>query len=318
LSGLAAHTPPAGELPAHRFGPAAVGLSLLTALLWGGTAVGSRIALDTLPPIAVGGARFALAALFMIAWCRWERAPLTLRAGQWGPSFWSGLLLFLQIATFNWGQARSTASHSTLFINTYIFWVAAVEHYVTRTYRLNLRQILGLFVAAAGVVLLVATSAAPSTGTTSTQGRDVATLAGDLLLLLSALLLAIKVIYTKHAVRTVPPGTLTLWHDVIGVALFIGWSAAFEHADWRRVDAATVWALLFVGVVVSGFCFAAQAWLLQKHSASLVSVFSFATPVFGVLLAVLLRGDVLSPWLLTAGVSVAVGILLVTLRGPGA
>jgi drug/metabolite transporter (DMT)-like permease len=146
----------------------------------------------------------------------------------------------------------------------------------------------------------------------------VATLAGDLLLLLSALLLAIKVIYTKHAVRTVPPGTLTLWHDVIGVALFIGWSAAFEHADWRRVDAATVWALLFVGVVVSGFCFAAQAWLLQKHSASLVSVFSFATPVFGVLLAVLLRGDVLSPWLLTAGVSVAVGILLVTLRGPGA
>ena len=304
--------------PPPHFGAGAVGLSLLTALLWGGTAVGSRIALDTLPPIAVGGARFALAALFMIAWCRWERAPLTLQSGQWGPSFWSGLLLFLQIATFNWGQARSTASHSTLFINTYIFWVAAVEHYVTRTYRLDLRQILGLFVAAAGVVLLVATSAAPSTAATRAAGRDVATLTGDLLLLLSALLLAIKVIYTKHAVRTVPPGTLTLWHDVIGVALFVAWSAAFEQTDWRRVDAATVWSLLFLGVAVSGFCFAAQAWLLQKHSASLVSVFSFATPVFGVLLAVLLRGDVLSPWLLAAGVSVAVGILLVTLRGPGA
>ena len=29
--------------PAHHFGPAAVGLSLLTAALWGGTAVGSRL-----------------------------------------------------------------------------------------------------------------------------------------------------------------------------------------------------------------------------------------------------------------------------------
>ena len=35
----------------HRFGPAAVGLSLLTAALWGGTAVGSRFALDALPPV---------------------------------------------------------------------------------------------------------------------------------------------------------------------------------------------------------------------------------------------------------------------------
>jgi drug/metabolite transporter (DMT)-like permease len=46
-------------------------------------------------------------------------------------------------------------------------------------------------------------------------------------------------------------------------------------------------------------------------------VFSFATPVFGVWLAVLLRGDVLSPWLLAAGGGVAAGILLVTVRGPG-
>lgn len=315
MSAFAAQTPP-GELPAHRFGPAAIGLSLLTALLWGGTAVGSRIALDTLPPIVVGGVRFALAAVFMIAWCRWERAPLTLRAGQWGPSFWSGLLLFLQIATFNWGQAGSTASHSTLIINTYIFWVAAIEHYVTRTYRLNPRQIAGLFVAAAGVVLLVVKSAAPGSQAAA-GGRDVATLAGDAWLLLSAVLLAVKVIYTKHAVRTVPPGTLTLWHDVIGVMMFAAWSAAFERIDVARVDAATVWSLLFLGVVVSGFCFAAQAWLLQKHSASLVSVFSFATPVFGVLLAVLLRGDELSPWLLAAGACVAVGILLVTTRATG-
>jgi len=304
----AAHSPGA---PVHHFGPAAVGLSLLTAALWGGTAVGSAFALDALPPIAVGGIRFSLAAVFMIGWCRWERSPLTLNPGQWSPSMISGVLLFFQIATFNWGQARTTSSHTSLFINTYIFWVAAYEHFITRSFRMNWRQLTGLLVAAAGVALLVlSTASSPK----AHRGMDAPTLTGDAIMLLSGFILGVKVIQTKHAVRTVPPGTLTLWHDLIGVALFAVYSAAFEQIDVSRINTETIWSLLFVGLVVSGFCFAGQAWLLQRYNASIVSVFSFATPVFGVALAVMFRGDEVSPWLLVAGVCVAVGIVLVTVR----
>ncbi|MBL8851929.1 MAG: DMT family transporter [Planctomycetaceae bacterium] len=316
MTGEDAHPPPvAGRSGAahHRFGAAAVSLSLITAALWGGTAVGSAFALDALPPIAVGGIRFALAALFMIGWCRWERSPLLLKPQQWSPSVISGVLLFFQIATFNWGQARTTSSHTSLFINTYIFWVAAYEHFITRQFRMNWRQLAGLMIAAGGVLLLVASTAAPAK---RTSGMDEPTLLGDAIMLLSGFILGVKVIQTKHAVRTVPPGTLTLWHDLIGVALFALYSAVFETIDPSRITPATVWSLLFVGLAVSGFCFAGQAWLLQRHSASLVSVFSFATPVFGVALAVLLRGDALSPWLLFAGACVAIGIVLVTVRSP--
>lgn len=307
----AERSPPA---VAHQFGAAAAGLSLLTAALWGGTAVGSAFALDALPPIAVGGVRFALAAVFMLAWCRWERAPLGLKPHQWRPALVAGLLLFVQIGTFNWGQSRTSASHGTLYINTFIFWVAAYEHFVTRQFRMSVRQFAGLVIAAAGVVLLVLKTASPGDAARS-RGMDEPTLAGDALMLLSGFILAVKVIQTKHAVRTVPPGTLTLWHDLIGVALFAAWSVAFEQVDPARIKAATVWSLLFIGLAVSGFCFAGQAWLLQRYSASLVSVFSFATPVFGVALAVLLRGDAISPWLIASGACVAAGIVLVTLRG---
>lgn len=299
----------------HHFGAAAVGLSLLTAALWGGTSVASAFAIDALPPVAVGCIRFGLAALFMLGWCRWEGSPLGLKVHQWRPSIISGVLLFVQISTFNWGQARTTSSHATLYINTYIFWVAAIEHFVTQQYRLNWRQFGGLVVAAAGVVMLVVKTARP--GAAAPSGLDQATLLGDGLMLLSAFVLAVKVIQTKHAVRTVPPGTLTFWHDVIGVALFAAYSAAFEQIHPERIGATAVWALLFVGICVSGFCFAGQAWLLQRYSASIVSVFSFATPVFGVALAVLLRGDALSPWLLAAGACVASGIVLVTLSNRG-
>lgn len=301
----------------QRLGAGAVSLTLLTAVLWSGTAVGNRFAVDTVPPIAVGGVRFGLAAVFMLAWCRIERAPLRPAAGQWRPSFIAGLLLFLQISTFNVGIEYSTASHGTLFINTFVFWVAGIEHFVTRDHRLNLRQLAGLLVAASGVVLLVLDQPGDVGGPAHGAHQDRATLPGDLLLLTSAFLLAVKIVYTKRAVQRVPPGTLTLWHDLFGVGLFAAASLLFERFDPAAATPHAIVALLYLGVVISGFCFAAQAWLLKRHSASLIAVFSFVTPVCGVALAVLLRGDALSPWLLIAGGCVACGIVLVTLPTHG-
>lgn len=317
--------------------------SLLLALLWAGTTVTAREAVDRVPPLAVGGIRFGLAAVFMLAWCRWEGVSIGIRRTDWRPAIVMGVLLFLQIATFNWGVAWSNSSHATLLVNTYIFWVAAAEHFLTRTIRLTALQAIGLLIAAAGASLLfldepaappaeaaVATGSTPSPdGAVSSplpfertglprslrrEGvRDEASLPGDLLLALSAVLLAIKVLYTQHAVRSVPPGTLILWHDVIGTALFFVTSYAWERESWHPDPWTTpiVLALLYNGLVVSGFCFAAHAWLLRRYSASSVSIYSFATPVFGVVLAVLLRGDPVSQWLILSGVLVAAGIALV-------
>ncbi|REJ79804.1 MAG: DMT family transporter [Planctomycetota bacterium] len=299
----AAHVQPLGPLSAF--------LAILTAMLWGGTAVGSRIAVDAVPPLALGGLRFAMAALFMLVWCRMERSPLGISRPQWRPVLICGLLLFVQIGTFNLGTEHSTASHATLFINTFIFWVAAIEHFITHDHRLNARQLAGLIVAAAGVVILVVQAA--GIHETPESQTDSATLFGDALLLTSALLLAIKIVYTKRAVRTVTPGTLIFWHDVVGVVLFSVASAVWEDVGSIALTTETALALLYIGVVISGFCFAAQAWLLKRHSASAISVFSFSTPVFGVAAAVIFRGDVLSPWLFASGLCVAAGIALVTI-----
>jgi drug/metabolite transporter (DMT)-like permease len=288
---------------------------LLLALLWGGTAVTARDAVDLVPPLAVGAIRFGLAAVFMLGWCRWEGVSIGLRRDQFWPSLMMGVLLFLQIATFNWGVAWSNASHASLLVNTYIFWVAGWEHFVSQAMRLNRRQGLGLVIAAVGASLLLmeAPAAAPSRVTQPAVNgpRDAVTLAGDLMLALSAVILAIKVLYTKHAVRLVPSGTLILWHDVIGTAIFIVLSAGIETWPTTGWTPRIVLSLLYNGLVVSGFCFAGHAWMLRRHSAASVSVFSFATPVFGILLAVLLRGDLLSGWLLVSGILVAIGILLV-------
>jgi drug/metabolite transporter (DMT)-like permease len=225
-----------------------------------------------------------------------------------------GCLLFLQIGLFTQGVFWSNASHGTIFINTFIFWIVAIEHWFMHASQLKLRTILGLVMAALSVVIVLATTGQLD----KSQFLESASIEGDALLLTSALILAIKILFTKHAVKTVAPDAFIFWHDVFGVALFFTYAFIVEEfnpkimtdlQNSQVVDA--WWGLLYQGLAVAGLCFAIQARLLKKHLASSIAVFSFSTPLFGILFAVAFRGDRLSPWLFLAGAFVAAGILLV-------
>ena len=211
-----------------------VALCMLTSALWGGTPVAISYTVETLPPVATAGIRFALGALFMIFWCRVEGTELRLRAGQLRPTLAAGAFLFVQVSLFTVGVAWSNSSHGSMLINTFVFWVAAIEHFVTRTSRLSSRKLTGLILASAGVFFLLSHQARPSTS------GDQASLAGDALLLISAALLSVKVIYIKRCLKTVEAGKLIFWHDVFGVLMFAGYSACFELVDWNAIDRAAI------------------------------------------------------------------------------
>lgn len=293
-------------------------VATFTSACWGGTPVAIHYSADTLPPVMIAGIRFALAALFMLVWCRWEGAGIAVRAGQWRPILVAGGMLFFQIWSFNVGVAATNSSHGSLFINTFIFWVGPIEHFITRAERLTRRKWCGLILAGiAGMsVLLVDVAKPQATGGTETvvqaAAQDEATLFGDLILVLSGLILAVKIIYTKHAVRTVEPGKLMFWHDVVGTVMFFIYSCAFETTRDGAFTTPVVLGLLYQGLIVAGLCFAIQAVQLKHHSASQIAVFSASTPLFGIAFGALFRGDVVSPWLVASTLGVAWGIWLVT------
>ena len=291
-------------------------LVLLTAALWGATPVAVSFSLDSLPPIAVSGLRFSLATLFMLAWCYFEGCGIRLRGWrQWKCSLICGLLLFVQIALFTIGVELSNSSHTTLLINTYVLWVVAFEHLVTRVHRLNGRKMLGLVVAIVGasLVTLLPMGSVPE----ATNPADRATLTGDLFLLASALVLAVKIMYVQASLKVIEPGKLIFWHDLIAVVLFFLASLSFEEVDPEGFTRPAVLGLLYQGILVAGFCFAVQAHLLKKHVASQISIFSFSTPLFGLTAAMLIRSDVYSPWLLASAGLVALGIWLVQRKEGG-
>ena len=292
----------------------AASLSLMTAALWGGIVVAVKYSEDTLAPIAVAGIRFALAAVFMWLWCRLRHLPLRLTAKEARVSAIVALLLLVQILLFNFAVHHSNTSHAALMISTYVGWVALIEHFITKADYLTPRKLSGISLAAFGVALTVFQMRNGDSASSVTPGTDSPTMIGDILMLLSAFALGIKIVFTKYAVARVEPNKLIFWHHLFGSGLFVICSLLVEGVPTTNVAIWTtpvILALLYQGLIVGGICFAVQATLLHRHTATAISVFGFATPLFGVMFALMFRGDPYSHWLLLAGLCVAVGIYLV-------
>ena len=292
--------------PAHDLQPigwSAASLALLTAALWGGTSVAVRYASETLPPLAISGLRFSLAIPFMVAWMAAGGESLRLVRSQFGSCLIAGVLLFLQIGTFTAGVAYSNAMHASLLINLYPCFAYLIDVWLLSNSRASLRTTIGMAAALCGAVFVVFAQEAAA---------EPPSLAGDALLLLSAAIMGVKVVFVKRAVRTVSPGSLMLWHNVVGTLLFAVSSWAFETVAWSDFTTAAVLSLLYQGLAVAGLCYAIQAHLLRRHSATQISAFAFATPLFGVLLAVLLRGESLTLQTLLASAAIAAGVYLIS------
>ena len=252
----------------------------------------------------------------MLIWCQARGVSLKLSRHGWNVAWWMGFLLFVQIGLFHWGIQQTSASHATVLINTFVFWIAGIEHFVLRSQRLDSSRLMGLACAAIGSLIIIVASSPES----QDAARDPVTLTGDLFLLASSLVLAVKVIYTKHAVMKAEPTAVMFWHDLIGAVLFFVCSPLVENVHLPSLleaagNPVTVAALFYQGVVVGGFCFGVQAVLLTRYTAAQVAIYSVATPLFGICFAHFFRGDPLSPWLILSGVSVATGIAIINRAG---
>lgn len=298
----------------------AVGLVVLTAACWGGNPVAAKYSLFSeetnfgLPPLTVSGIRFAMATVFMVVWCLLVKAPIGISRKQYLPCFIAGTLLFAQIATFTIGVHRSNSTHTTILINTFIIWVLVFEHFYTGNHRITRIQLFGCALAGTSALVTLIMKSNDS----ETPATDQASVTGDVIIIISALILAIKILYIKASLTKIHAGTIILWHDLIGVLWFIPTALIFEweQIGIQYITSAVVGGLIYQGIMVGGLCFAIQTMLLQKYSATRISVFSFLTPLFGISAAAIFRDDPLSPWIFVSLILVASGIYLVNREQP--
>ena len=268
-------------------------------VLWGGNAVAVKFAIPDLPPVGCAAIRFALALPILGLVC-WRIGPRpTVPRPLWGLLGLHALLTAAQIGTYNWGTSHSLAGRSTVFINVHPLVVAPLA-WLCLGERLGGRGLLGLGSAVAGIGLLLWEPFRLGGG-----------LAGDLVVLGSGILFAIQTIAQKLTFPLIPPTTLLLGQTTLAIPLTLLYSGLAEGFDAYHFTKTATRGVLYQGLVVSGICFTLWLLLLRRYPAGRLATIAFLTPLFGVALGHITRGEPLTLPLLGGGVLVGLGIYLV-------
>ncbi len=284
-------------------------------ILWGSTYLAIRVAIDSLPPLLMAGARFLLAGGLLYAFMRLRGEPAPERR-HWRSAALVGMALLL----FGNGgvvMAERTVPSgvAALLVAMLPMWMVLLEWLRRGGNRPTLRTAIGLVIGFAGVVLLI--------GPSGLAGGDPVDPLGAGLLMMGSVAWAAGSIYSRGAPLPKSPFLATGMEMVCGGAWLL--LAGTLRGEWRTVDPSaftTESVLAFVHLVVFGSLvgFTAYIWLLGVSSPARVSTYAYVNPVVAVFLGWAVLGEPVTARVLGAAAVIVAAVAVITMgkRAPSA
>jgi drug/metabolite transporter (DMT)-like permease len=281
----------------------AVALAVVLCLSWGFNQVAVKLALPEIPPLIQAAFRSTFGALVVIAWARLRGVKLMEADGTLVPGLAAGMLFGLEFLLIYRGLVWTSASRASLFLYTAPFFVVIGARWLLPGDRFDRWQWLGLVLSFAGIVVAFGVPAPDS---------DMRALLGDLMLVGAGAAWAATTLVVKASPLVRAPFEKTLLYQLIVSAPVL---ALCAHALGERVDAApsalAMGSLVWQTFWIASFTFLAWFALIQRYSASRLSVFTFLTPLFGVAAGHIVLGEPITPAFAVAVVLVIAGLVLV-------
>jgi drug/metabolite transporter (DMT)-like permease len=282
-------------------------LILSVVFIWGINFSVLTVVLESMTPLAFNGLRFSLATLVMLLILAWRGESFRAARRDIVPIFLLGLVGHtLYQVFFITGMARTTPANASLLMATAPIFVViygallGIEQVSRRTWA-------GVLLSFLGLLLLIGGGGGVS--------LDQATLLGDLLVLVAAMLWAAYTTGSKPLLARYTPLKLTTLSMVAGtLPLLVICIPQLQAQDWSAVSRGA-WAGLFYSAIFS-VVYAYLAWYtsVQRVGNARTAVYSNLTPVVAILVAWIALGQALAP-IQVAGALVVLSGVMLTRRG---
>jgi drug/metabolite transporter (DMT)-like permease len=281
-------------------------VSLAVMVVWGATPVLTRIATDDLEPLWVAVLRTVLAGIVAVPLVATTalRPPSSSRARLLlGVSSAAGFVVFPVIFTI--GQERTSAMHGVGILAALPVFTGLYGMLVARR-RPGTWWLAGCALALAGEAVIVAVR---------TGGGGTATLAGDVLVLASALVVSGGYVAGAMLVpRGFSSAATTYWGVMLGaLALTPVAVALLAVAGPPRAGAGSWAAVLFLAVATSIVGYVGWYWALAHGGIARIAPLQFLQPLSGLVLAALVLDERLT-WPLAVGASAVIAGVAVARR----
>ena len=222
------------------------------------------------------------------------------------PLFLVSALFALEFLFIAEGLRYTTASHMTVFLYTAPLFAAIGLHATLPGERLTALQWAGIGCAFAGIV--VAFLGRDGGATASAPNMPL----GDLLGLLAGAAWGATTVLIRKTRIAALPATQTLLYQLLGAALLMFVEAAASGQMRFRPTSFAFASIAFQAVVVTFASYLTWFWLLRQYLASRLGVYSFLTPLFGIVFGAWLLAEPVDPGFLSGATMVIVGILVVS------
>jgi len=279
-------------------------------LIWGSTYLGIRIAIETMPPLLMAGARHLTAGIVMFAVCR------AMGMSMPTPRHWvsalaiGGLMLLGGNGAVSWSEQLVPSGLAALVIATVPLWIALLEWRI-KGIRPAAQAMAGIGLGLLGVALLI--------GPGRLLGGHAPNPLGVGVLLTGAFAWSLGSLYSRRA--PLPPHPLLVVSSQMvagGLLLLLAGLATGEASRVNpgalslRSAAAFAYLVLFGSIVG----YTAYIWLLRVTTPERVATYAFVNPVVAVLLGWAFAGEALTPRILSAAAVIVAAVVLVTWRRP--
>ena len=293
-------------------------------VIWGSTYLGIRLAIETIPPLLMAGARFVAAGLIMYV-IAWSQGIGKSTWANWRTSLIIGACLLLA------GNGGVTISEQSIDSGLAALIVAIVPIYIVllgwatgmapRPSPIIWLALVGGFV---GVGILFGPSLAgivdagspgsPPPATTRSVGNHPAI--GISILLVSSFIWSAGSLYSRTAKHAASPFLTAAQQMLCGGALLLltgivtGELPRFYPGSISVLSLASFIYLVVIGAVVG---YAAYIWLLRHCEPAKVATYAYVNPIVAVLLGALFAGETITRrTLIAAGLIIGSVALVIT------
>ncbi|MCZ7661751.1 MAG: EamA family transporter [Thermoleophilia bacterium] len=277
-------------------------------VLWGMTFLGTRYAIETLPPLLMVSVRSMIAGGVLYAWARLRGASRP-SADQWKVAFIAGAFLILMAqGGVAWGQQTVPSGVAAVLVSTIPMWILVLEWFRPSGRRPSVAVSVGLLLGFSGVLLLVSPWESGARGIS---------LLGAAVVLFAALAWAVGSLYTRSAEKPVShPQAAGMQLLAGGVLLLVPAIAGGDlgAVSPGNVSITSLLAFLYLVVFSSVVAFSAYMWLLGVCRATWVATYAYVNPVVAVGVGWAVAGEPLTGRMVLAMVVAIGAVALVTTR----
>jgi len=245
-------------------------------IFWGTTYLAIRVALESIPPLALISGRFLISGTLMLTACRLLNLSLPPSNELRRTALNGVLILGAGNGCLVFAEVWIPSSLAALFISVSTFWMVGVEALVPGGEKLHGPTLAGMTVGALGAATLLAPKAIQ-------EGFSGNTWSGFLILQLGSLSWSLgSILQKRRSGRTQPTLTAAIHQMAAGLA-FLPAALLIPSApvEWTWTGAA---AILYLAVFGSIIGYSSYAIALERLPVAIVSVYTYVNPVVAAIL----------------------------------